>query len=98
MDTVQIFGFIMATICGICGTILAIVAILNKQNCRYEAEQAERKRRQDAWNKTFENQALLLYEQERSKREELETKLLITQHQLKRAREQMAKVKLNAQM
>lgn len=98
MTTVQIFGFIMATICVIAGTIMVTISICNNQNNRYEAEQAEKKRRQDAWNKTFENEALLLYETERSKREELETKLFIAQRQLKRAREQMAKVKLNAEM
>lgn len=56
------------------------------------AENQERMQRAEHAQRTFENNALMLYEDERQRRQAAETKIGILQHQLKRAREQMAKV------
>lgn len=94
MNDIQIIGLVMATVCIICGTIIACISIITKRNNQLRAEQAERNRRQDAWNRTFESEAMALYEAERQKANALATKCGIYEHQLRRAREQMAKMKV----
>lgn len=56
------------------------------------AQNQERMQRAEHAQRIFENNAMMLYEDERQRRQEAETKVGILQHQLKRAREQMAKV------
>ena len=91
---VQVFGLIMATVCAICGTAIIITSIRTKRNNQFRAEQAERDRKQTAWNKTFECEAIALYEDEKNKREAAETKVLILEQQLRNARELLGKVKV----
>ena len=85
----------MAILCVVCGTILATVSICNKQNNRFRAEQRDKERRQSAWNDTFNNEAMLLYETYREKCESLEVQNGILKQQLKNARELLGKVKVS---
>lgn len=94
MNDIQIIGLIMATVCAICGTAIVCTSIVTKRNNQLRAEQAERDRRQTAWNKTFESEALALYEDEKAKREAAETRCGILEHQLRNARELLGKVKV----
>lgn len=94
MTAVQILGLIMASVCAICGTAIVITVICNKQNNDFRAEQADKKRRQSAWNETFNNEAMLLYETYREKCETLEVQNGILKQQLKNARELLGKVKV----
>ena len=91
---VQVFGLIMASVCAVCGTAIIITSIRTKRNNQFRAEQAERDRRQAAWNKTFECEAIALYEDEKAKRESAETRIMILERQLKDARELLGKVKV----
>lgn len=93
MSTVQILGLIMAIVGMICGTAIIIVAILNKQNNRHKADQAEKDRAQSAWNNTFNCESLALYEQERQMRIEAETREGIVRCQLKRERKENERLK-----
>ena len=94
MTTVQILGLIMAIVGMICGTILIIIAICNKQNNDFRAEQADKERRQAKWNETFNNEAMLLYETYREKCETLQVQNGILKQQLQNARELLGKVKV----
>ena len=91
---VKVFGLIMATVCAICGTAIIITSIRTKRNNQFRAEQAERDRRQAAWNNTFNCEAIALYEDEKAKREAAETKVCILEQQLRNARELLGKVKV----
>ena len=95
MTTVQILGLIMAIVGMTCGTVLIVTAICNKQNNRFRAEQLDKQRRQSAWNETFNNEAMLLYETYREKCESLEVQNGILKQQLKNARELLGKVKVS---
>lgn len=95
MTTVQILGLIMASVGMICGTAIIITAICNKQNNKFRAEQLEKKRRQSAWNETFNNESMLLYETYREKCETLEVQNGILKQQLRNARDLLGKVKVS---
>ena len=93
MNDIQIVGLVMATICIICGTAIIITSIRTKRNNQFRADQAERDRRQAAWNKTFECEAIALYEDEKNKREAAETREMIVRHQLARERKETERLK-----
>lgn len=87
---VQIGGIVILTVSIICGTWYAVTV---RQMA--DAKAAESKKRREARNeRIFNNEALSLYEDERQRRMALETRLGIVEHQLKRAKEQMAKIKV----
>ena len=85
---IQICGAVLLVVCVICGT-WHWTAIRRE---KLITERMERERIAYAAQKAFENESLKLYEDERQRREAAETKVGILQHQLKRAREQMATV------
>lgn len=87
---VQIGGIVILTVSIICGTWYAVTV---RQMADKKA--AEAKKRREAQNeRIFNNEALSLYEDERQRRMALETRLGIVEHQLKMAKEQMAKIKV----
>lgn len=90
---IQIFGLIMASVCMICGTVLATTAIVNKQNNAHRAEQREKDRAQSARNNTFNCESLALYNEEKERREAAETRELIVRHQLDKERKENERLK-----
>ena len=93
MTDIQIIGLIMATICIICGTAIVITSIVTKRKNQLQADQAERERKQTAWNNTFESESLALYEQEQQARIAAETREGIVRNQLERERKETARLK-----
>lgn len=87
---VQIGGIILLTTALICGTWYAVTV---RQMADKKAQDA-RKRREARNERIFNNEALSLYEDEKQRRMALETRIGIVEHQLARAKEQMAKVKV----
>lgn len=88
METEQILGLIAFTICAICGTVLLMKRIDSKriesvEQRRIDKEQTERIAKDNAWK---------LYETERAKRIEAETKLGIVKDQLARERKKTARL------
>lgn len=85
---IQIGGIVILTTSIICLTWWLT------ENKRLEAQKAEdaRKQRQSRNKAVFENEALMLYEDEKQRRIAAETRERIAQDQLRRAREQMAKI------
>ena len=82
METVQILGLIAFTICAICGTVLLMKRIDSKriesvEQRRIDKEQTERIAKDNAWK---------LYETERAKRIEAETREGSTKEQLRKER------------
>ena len=93
MTDIQIVGLIVAMVSIVCGTAIVITAIVTKRKNQLQADQAERDRKQTAWNKTFESESLALYENERQMRISAETKVGILEHQLERERKEKARLK-----
>lgn len=87
---IQIGGIILLTVSLICGTWYAVTLTQMKAQ---KAEDA-RKRREARNERIFHDEALSLYEDEKQRRIALETRIGIVEHQLARAKEQMAKVKV----
>lgn len=85
---IQIGGIVILTTSIICLTWWTVA------NKRLEAQRAEdaRRQRQSRNKAVFENEALMLYEDEKQRRIAAETRERIAKDQLRRAREQMAKI------
>lgn len=90
MSAVQIFGLIVSGICAICGTILFYKWL----TIRAERDKQERAAIKDSHDKILHDKFRLAYEDEYARRKDAEFRLKITQRELKRAREQMARVKI----
>ena len=93
MNDIQIIGLVMATVCIICGTAIVITAIVTKRKNQFQADQAERDRKQTAWNNTFESESLALYEQERQARIASETREGIAKALLVKERKETDRLK-----
>lgn len=87
----QIAGIVIVTVSILCGTWYAVTL---KQTQAKERKDAL-KRREARNERIFSNEAMMLYEDEKQRRIEAETKCFIYQRQLKMAREQMARVKIS---
>lgn len=87
----QIAGIVIVTVSILCGTWYAVTL---KQTQAKERKDAL-KRREARNERIFSNEAMMLYEDEKQRRIEAETKCGIYQRQLKMAREQMARVKIS---
>lgn len=86
----QIIGAIIFVTCAVCGTWYVCAWYTEKS----KTERAESAARISATKRIVENNILEMYEAERQRRIAAETKCGIYQHQLERARQQMAKVKI----
>ena len=86
----QIAGLVIVTTCIICATWYIVT--LRQTQARQSAD--AKKRREARNERIISNDAWTLYEEERQRRIEAETKCGIYQRQLKMAREQMAKCKI----
>ena len=87
----QIAGLVLVVTCAICATWYFTTIRREKLNTQREMV----KIRAASTERMVNNGAWKLYEDERQKRKEAETRIGILEHQLKRAREQMATVNLN---
>lgn len=90
MSTALIFGLIVSGICAVCGTIL----LYKWMTIRADRNKQERAAIKDSHDKIVHDNFRLAYEDEYARRKDVEFRLKITQRELKRAREQMAKVKI----
>lgn len=86
----QIIGAIIFVTCAVCGTWYLCAWYTEKQ----KTERMVAERRMAATERMVENNILEMYEAERQRRIAAETKCGIYQHQLERAKQQMAKVKI----
>lgn len=86
----QIIGAIIFVTCAVCGTWYLCAWYTEKQ----KTERMVAERRMAATERMVENNILEMYEAERQRRIAAETKCGIYQHQLDRAKQQMAKVKI----
>lgn len=87
-----IFGLLAVAICAVCGTVLVIEHMKQRTVERIEAKRIETEER--ANSKQIVSKWTALYEDEKNKRIEAETRNRILQDQLTRCRTQMAKVKV----
>ena len=88
---IQVAGLVLTTV-ALAGAALYFTEI---RRAKLIAASQERMQRAEHDQRTFECNAIRLYESERQGRIAAETKVGILQSQLKRAREQMAKVNLH---
>lgn len=91
MNVVQIFGLVVSVICAVCGTIL----FYKWMEIRAERDKANRAAIKDSYDRIVHDNFRLAYEDEYARRKDVEFRLKITQRELKRAREQMAKIKIS---
>lgn len=76
-------------------SIICLTWYLTEREKAQEKERKESLSRRESRNKqVFENEAIALYLDEKTRREAAETKCGVLQHQLNMAREQMAKIKI----
>lgn len=87
---IQIAGAVVLT----ASVIMAGLYFTEIRRVKLIAESRERMQRAEHDQRVFENNAIVMYEHERQRRIDAETKVGILQHQLKRAREQMDKIKI----
>lgn len=86
----QIAGIVIVTVSIICGTWYAVTVRSQKE----KAAQNARRARQERNEREFNNEWMILYEEEKQRRIDAETRERIAKDQLRRAREQMSKVKI----
>ena len=86
----QIAGLVLVVTCAICATWYFTTIRREKLNTQREMV----KIRAASTERMVNNGAWKLYEDERQKRKEAETRIGILENQLARAREQMSKVKI----
>ena len=87
----QIAGLVIVVTAAVCGTWYMTTTRREKLNTQREMAKV----RAASTERIFNNHVWEMYEAERQKRQAAETKVDILEHQLKRAREQMATVNLN---
>lgn len=93
----RIVGAVIIAASIIAATALAVEGIRSFAEARRTkriAESQERMQRAEMTQRIFESNTFRMYEEERQGRIAAETKVLVYKDQLKRAREQMAKVKI----
>lgn len=88
---IQVAGTVIVT----ASIIMAGFYITEVRRTKLIAANQEKMQKAEHDQRTFENNAMRLYQHERQARVAAETKVGILQDQLKRAREQMAKVNLH---
>lgn len=87
---IQIAGAVVLT----ASVIMTGLYITEIRRVKLTTASRERMQRAEHDQRVFENNAIMMYEHERQRRIDAETKVGILQHQLKRAREQMDKIKI----
>lgn len=87
---IQVAGLVLVT----ASVIMAGFYFTEIRRTKLIAASQERMQRAEHDQRTFENNAIRMYENERQQRIEAETKRDIYKHQLDRARQQMATVKI----
>lgn len=85
----QIAGTVILSICIVCFTWWSVTVRRDKQR----DHETERKRRNAHNERMFSNESLMLYEDERQRRIEAETKCGIFQHQLQRTKKENERLK-----
>lgn len=87
----QIAGIVIVTVSLICGTWYAVT--VRKEQAK--AQQNARKARQARNERDCNNEWMILYEEEKQRRIDAETREMIAKTQLERTRDRMAKIKLS---
>lgn len=86
----QIAGIVIVSVCLICFTWYKVT--LNRETAERKA--VERHEREARNERMYNNEAFMMYEEERARRMQAETRCGILEHQLDRARKQMASMKV----
>ena len=87
---IQVAGAVIVTAC----IVMAGFYFTEIRRTKLIASNQEKMQKAEHDQRTFENNAMRLYQHERQQRIAAETKVGILEDQLKRARDQMAKVKI----